>query len=101
MPTIQQLEKFLATDPNDPFVLYGLAQAHAKENNHTQAVHFYDRCIEANPDECYAYYHKALSLITLQQQEQAAQTLRTGLETAQRLADTKAAGEINALLSSL
>jgi len=101
MPTIEQLEKFLAIDPADPFVLYGLAQAHAKDNNHTQAVHYYDRCIEANPDECYAYYHKALSLIALDDHKQATETLKTGLAAAQRTADGKAASEISGLLNTL
>ena len=101
MPTIEQLEKFLAIDPDDPFVLYGLAQAHAKDNNHTQAVHFYDRCIQANPDECYAYYHKALSLIALDESQKAGETLTAGLVAAKRTADEKAAGEISALLNTL
>ena len=30
MPTVAQLEDLLAESPDDPFLLYGIAQEHAK-----------------------------------------------------------------------
>ena len=101
MPSIAQLEKLLAVDPKDTFVLYGLAQEHAKAGTHDQAVSFYDRCLEVDPAYCYAYYHKARSLEALGRKDDAADTLRAGLDASQRAGDAKAASEIGGYLSEL
>ncbi|MEK6702571.1 MAG: tetratricopeptide repeat protein, partial [Planctomycetota bacterium] len=62
MPSLQQLERLLVVDPQDAFVLYAIAQEHAKQGRHADAVAFYDRCLGVNAEYCYAYYHKARSL---------------------------------------
>ena len=101
MPSILQLERLLAIDPDDPFLLYGLAQEHAKLGQHGDAVRFYDRCLGADPAYLYAYFHQARSMAALGQRAQAAATLRTGLERARSAGDAKAAGEIEALIDEL
>lgn len=101
MPTIAQLEKLLQADETDSFVLYALAQQHAKEAQHQEAVGYYDRCIEVEPSQHYAFFHKARSLESLGDAPGAVETLREGLSRAQSANDQKAAGEIAGYLASL
>ncbi len=99
-----KLSALLAVDPGDPFVLYGLAQEHAKvgtAEHHAQAVGFYDRCIAADAAYLYAYYHKGMSLIALERTDEAAATLRAGLSAANRAGDQKAIGELGSLLDQI
>lgn len=96
-----QLQKLLAMDPNDAFVLYGLGQEHAKRNEHAQAVAHYDRCIAADPLYCYAYYHKARSQQASGDMGAAVATLREGLQAAKKAQDEKARSEIEGLIDML
>jgi len=98
---LAKLSALLAADPTDTFVLYALAQEHAKAGDHAQAVIYYDRTLATDPAYCYAYFHKARS-----QQEQgdiasAVRTVREGLLAAQKSGDGKALGELSSLLDEL
>lgn len=101
VPSIEQLEKLLAADPRDPFVLYGLAQEHAKRGEHGRAVEFYDRCLAADPAYCYAYFHKARALQAAGNEAEAVATLRAGVNAARRAGDQHALAEISAYLDEL
>lgn len=101
MPSIAQLEKLLDLDPNDPFVLYGLAQEHAKTGDLARAVGFYDRCLAADPNYCYAYYHKAKTLSDHDRTDDAVATLTAGIAVAKRAQDAKALSEMQTLLDSI
>lgn len=98
MPSIDQLQKLLAADPNDPFILYGLAQEYAKLNDHAQAVEFYDRCLAADPAYCYAYYHKARTQFAAGQDAIARATILAGMSAAKTHGDAHALSELQALL---
>lgn len=101
MPSLEQLEKLLAVDPGDAFLLYGMAQEHSKQGGHGKAIEFYDRCLAADPAYCYAYYHKARSLESMGKGDEAVATLRAGLKAAKAARDSHAASEISAFLDEL
>ncbi|MFG0326572.1 MAG: tetratricopeptide repeat protein [Phycisphaerales bacterium JB037] len=101
MPSLEQLHRLLEADPHDPFTLYAIAQEHAKQGEHAQAIAFYDRCLAANPDECYAYFHKARSQEAMGDESDAAATLEAGIAVATRLGDAKALGELSAYREEL
>lgn len=101
MPSIAQLSKLLELDPSDTFVLYGLAQEHAKQGDHAQAAVYYDKCLAFDPLYTYAYFHKARSLEADGDVAGAIETLRTGLHRAKEAADHQAIGEISGYLDSL
>lgn len=101
MPSIEQLEKLLAADPADPFVLYGLAQEHAKRGEHARAIEFYDRCLAADPHYCYAYFHKARTQESAGRKAEAVSTLKAGLAAARRASDQHALSEIQGYLDEL
>lgn len=94
MDRIPQLEKLLAVDPQDTFVLYSLGQEHAKAGRHEEAVGFYQKCIDADAGEHYAYYHMARSLEAMGEEERAMAVLERGLERARADGNDKAAGEL-------
>ncbi len=95
---LSQLEAMHAAEPDDCFVTYALAQEYAKLDQHDEAVRWYDKTLTLNPDELYAYFHKARSLGELGEDDAAAAALELGLKRAQALGDSKAADEIEALL---
>ena len=101
MSRMSKLERMLEADPNDTFVLYGLAQELAKAGEHTRAIEFYDRCIGVDPHEHYAWYHKARSQEAGSDLDGARETLRAGLELAKKQGDAKAAGELAEFLDSI
>ena len=101
MPSIEQLQKLLAADPRDPFVLYGLAQEHAKQGDYARAVEFYDRCLAADPSYCYAYFHKAKALQAAGRDADAVTTLKAGAAAARRAGDQHGLAEISGYLDEL
>lgn len=104
MSRLQTLQRLLATDPADPFTLYALAQEHAKlatPAGHTEALHFYDLCLAADPAYCYAYFHKAQSLRALEREPDAIATLNAGITAAKIAKDAKALSELSSLLDEL
>jgi len=101
MPSIEALEKLLAKDPNDAFVLYGLAQEYAKQRDAARAVEFFDRCLAADPSYCYAYYHKAKALAAAGDVAGAKAVIALGQAAAIKYRDGHAQSELDALLDDL
>ena len=98
---IALLRKMLEAEPKDAFCLYSMGQEHAKQGALLEAVQWYDRTLEADPDYCYAYFHKARALEQLGKVDDAAATLRSGLEHARSCGDSHAASEIASYLDAL
>jgi len=101
MPTRLQIQNLLEKEPNDPFLLYALAQDHAKQNEHEEAVQSFKQTLEHDPDYCYAYFHMARSLQALGRDDEALRTLDEGLATAQRVNDPKAISEISSFRATI
>jgi tetratricopeptide (TPR) repeat protein len=100
---LDKLQRLLQLDPNDAFVLYGIAQEHAKggADGQERAVEYYDRCIAADPNYCYAYYHKAVTLQGLSRRDEARASAAAGLDVAKAANDLKAVSELSSLLNVL
>lgn len=94
---LAKLTKLLALDDRDTFVLYALAQEHAKAGDHDQAITFYDRTLAVDPAYCYAYFHKARSQQAQGDIPAARLTVQTGITAAHRAGDGKALGELSSL----
>ncbi|MFZ4575297.1 MAG: tetratricopeptide repeat protein [Phycisphaerales bacterium] len=101
MPSLEALEKLLRSEPNDPFLLYGVAQEHAKLGAYATAVEFYDRCIAADPNYCYAYYHKAVALEAASDIPAALAAIGQGLTASARAGDHHCAAELKALKNTM
>ncbi|HEX2837392.1 MAG TPA: tetratricopeptide repeat protein [Phycisphaerales bacterium] len=101
MPSIAQLEKLLQADPQDAFVLYGLAQEYAKCGQIDRAVEHYDRCLLADPMYLYAYYHKARALQQGSRIDDALATVTAGINKAKEAQDAHALAELQTLMDEL
>jgi hypothetical protein len=94
---LAKLTKLLALDERDTFVLYALAQEHAKLADHVTACQFFDRTLAVDPLYCYAYYHKARSQQAMNDLAAARVTVQTGIQAAHRASDGKALSELSSL----
>ncbi|MCA9274698.1 MAG: tetratricopeptide repeat protein [Phycisphaerales bacterium] len=101
MPTIEQLEKLLTIDPEDPFVHYGIGQERAKLGQHEQAIECFDQALAIDESYCYAYYFKAISLKELGRREDAVEVIRCGIERAIKAGEAKARSELEGLMITL
>lgn len=101
MPTMEQLEKLLAAEPDDAFTLYAMAMELAKQGKHAEAVAYFDRCIASDPHYCYAYFHKARSQEAGGDLAGARATLEAGLDASRQAGDAKATEETAGYLRTL
>lgn len=101
MPSIDQLHKLLRAEPNDPFLLYGLAQEYAKAGRTAEAVDYFDRCLAVDPAYCYAYYHKGRTLADVGETSRAAESIRAGIVAAKKAGDGHALSELSSLLDEV
>ena len=98
---LQKLQAMLEREPNDTFLLYGIALEHKKANDLTAAVDHLDRVLAIDPNYCYAYHQKGLAFESAGDMEAAKAAYRQGIEAAQRCGDAHAQGEIEAALSMI
>jgi Flp pilus assembly protein TadD len=100
-PRLQQLQKMLEREPNDTFLLYGLALEHKKLNDPSAAIEHLNRVIQLDPGYCYAYHQRGLILESLGETESAKRSYRQGIEAAIKKGDDHARGEMEGALSML
>lgn len=98
---MKQLLVMLEREPNDVFLLYGLAMENKKAGNAGEALALFDRVTSADPGYCYAYHQKGLIHETLDDVESARGAYRAGVDAAIRKGDQHARQEIEAALMML
>ena len=97
----EALQSMLADDPDDTFALYGLALEYKVQQELSEAQQLLKRTIELNPEHVYAYYQLGEVLMALGDDDDAERVLSNGADIAQKLGDTKALGELRALIDLL
>ena len=100
-PRMRQLRQMLQHQPDDPFLLYGLAMEFKKAGDAAKAVEYFDHVLRRDPNYCYAYYQRAQVQESLGDVTAARHTLREGLEAARRSGDAHALSEIETALTLL
>ena len=98
---IDKLRKMLEDQPDDTFLLYGLAMEWKKAGDHKQALEGFDRVIQQNSAYCYAYYQKGLVLEDQGDLNAAKTAYEQGIEAARKSGDDHARSELEAALSLL
>lgn len=96
-----QLLRLVEAEPNDAFLLYGVAQEYGRRGATDEAVRWYDRCLAVDPAYCYAYYHKAKALEEADRIPEAVAVLRAGLIKAKAVRDAQAINEIAGFLDAI
>lgn len=97
----QQIEAMLQDDPDDTFLNYALAKELVSEGDSDAAIAAFDRVLSGNADYVPAYFQKAQTLAGEGETAAARDVLAQGIEVAQRVGDTHAAGEMTAYLDTL
>jgi Flp pilus assembly protein TadD len=98
---LEKLQQMLAKEPNDTFLLYGIALEHKKLNDPAAALDFLDRVTRLDPGYCYAYHQKGLVHESQGDANAAKVAYREGIEAAIKKGDDHARGEIEAALSMI
>ena len=96
-----QLEQFLAADPHDSFIRYGLAMTCAAEGDTDLAQRHFEQLLGEHPNYVAGYFQWAQLLARLDEVNRAKPLLKTGIAVAQKTGDSHAAGEMTAFLDSL
>jgi tetratricopeptide (TPR) repeat protein len=98
---LEKLQKMLEREPNDPFLLYGIALEHKKLGDAEKALEFLDRVIAADAGYCYAYHQKGLTYESTGNVEAARAAYRAGVAAAEKKGDAHAREEISAALQMI
>jgi tetratricopeptide (TPR) repeat protein len=97
----EKLEALLADEPDDVFLLYGLACELVKEGDHTAGLSRFEEIHRRFPDYVPAWFKHAQIVAEHGESDAARQIGQTGLETARRVGDLHAAGELAGFLELL
>lgn len=98
---LTQLKQLLSADPDDPFLVYGIAQEYLSAGNLSEAKAYFARLTTEHPSYVPTYYHYGLTLYHLGEAKAALETWRTGIPIAEKAGDRKAAAEMRELLEDL
>jgi tetratricopeptide (TPR) repeat protein len=100
----EKLPKLLAMlekQPNDPFLLYGIALEYKNMNDAKNAITYLDRCIAADPNYCYAYFQRGQVNEIAGNLEEARRSYNEGIVAAKRAGDAHAQSEIEGALQMI
>jgi len=92
---LNRLFEFLKEDPNDPFIIYGIATEYLQIEP-LKAKEYFEILLNQHPDYLGTYYHAAKLYVDLQELDMAKTTFEKGINLAQSKNDHKALREINA-----
>jgi Flp pilus assembly protein TadD len=98
---LQKLQEMLQKQPNDAFLLYGIAMELKKAGQNKEAIEQFDRVIAVDPAYCYAYYQKGLALEETGDINAARKVYQQGIEVAGLKGDAHAKSELQAALDLL
>lgn len=96
-----RLEEMLATNPEDAFLLYGLAMEIAREGNKDDAITKLRFLVVKHPDYHAGYHQLGQILMELGRHDEARQQLEQGVAAAQRNRNHHAVEEMSGLLMML
>jgi len=98
---LEQLQKMLEREPNDTFLLYGLALEYKKANEFDRALELLSRVTQIDPGYCYAYHQRGLVHEMRGDIPAAKQAYQEGIAAATKKGDAHAREEIAAALAML
>ena len=101
MSRLEQLQKLVASTPDDPLLHYVLGLEYTNLERWGDAVAAYEAALRADPRYAAAYYHKARAEIKAGRGAVAQDTLKVGLEVAGAAGDQKTVKEMRQLLDTI
>ncbi|WP_339908394.1 tetratricopeptide repeat protein [Symmachiella dynata] len=97
----EKLEELLAADPTDTFLQYSIAMEYRTEGDLPAAEARFQTLLKASPDYVPTYFRLGEVYAELDRIADAREILTTGIETATRIGDQHAAGEMTEFRASL
>jgi Tfp pilus assembly protein PilF len=88
----------LEKEPNDVFLLYGIAMEHRKLADYSKALEYLSRVIALDPGYCYAYHQRGMIFEAMGDMQSARKAYREGIEAAKAKGDAHAQEELQAAL---
>lgn len=101
MSRLEQLERLLAREPDDPFLRYGVAMEHKKAGRLDAALEWLARTLAADAAYSYAYYQQGQVLEAKGDVAAARAAYERGIAAARACNDAHAAGEMQVALDLL
>lgn len=98
---MRKLKAMLEKQPDDTFVVYGVAMEYKKAGDAARALEFFDRVLTLDPGYLYAYHQKGLVHEGLGDADSARRCYREGVAAAEKKGDQHARDEIMAALEML
>lgn len=98
---IEQLKALLKDVPDEPFVLFALAQEYAKKGDLTVAVQYYERLAATAPDYTGTYYHLGKLYEQLGETARAISVYQKGMEITRNKNDHHALSELQSALEMI
>jgi len=91
---VEELLRFLTDSPNDPFLKYALTMEYRKTGDTARTMAGFRDLMDRHPDYVGTYYHFAKFLEENNQKDEALGIYKKGMETADRLKNRHAHGEL-------
>jgi thioredoxin-like negative regulator of GroEL len=101
LPTRQQLEQLLESDPDDVFLQYALAKTQVSEGDVEGGLAQFQTVIDRHPEYVPAYFQKGQALAERGRIEEARAVLTSGIQVARKVGDAHAEREMTEFLESL
>jgi thioredoxin-like negative regulator of GroEL len=97
----EKIEAMLATDPQDVFLRYALANEYANEERFEDSLKLFAGLRSETPPHIPSFLRSAQVLVGVQRIDEARSVLREGIEVARAAGESHPAGEMGELLASL
>jgi tetratricopeptide (TPR) repeat protein len=94
MSRLLQLQQFLATSPDDAFILFALAKEYEKQNDLDQALSYYQTLRAKQADYVGTYYHLGKLQEKQNDFDAAVATYTEGMAVAKKAGDQHALSEL-------
>jgi len=102
MPTrLEQLQKMLDREPNDTFLLYGLAMEHKKSGDTEQALRLLEKVVQLDPGHGYAFFQRGQIEESRGDTAAAKKAYADGIAASTKSGDAHARSELEGALSMI
>lgn len=98
---LQKLLEMLEKQPNDSFLTYAVGMEHLGLHNDTEAVKWFEKTLEHEPDNIAAHYQLALLHHKYGKEKEAITLLEKGMGLAKNKGDLKTANEFRTALDEI
>lgn len=101
MDRIEKIKEFLQTTPEDNFLRHALALEYIKQGKDAEAKKIFETILDRDPGYVGSYYHFALLLNRIGENEKAISICKKGMDEAKKIKDEKAYNELKSLNDDL